>query len=190
MLPSPRHRRLLLGVVVQYSRRQSFRTRPADIAHDRDEHPQLAAMRKIYDYLTPSRLQECFNDAHFHRQEVREQFKRGQLDLRTRSTAENLFLDILQRISVLLEEVEHTPADLENLKQSLADIYYGNFSLFQSLPDIWAIDQLFPIMPIHRLNEAPSRQAVLADITCDCDGKIDHFIDTREGHSPTLNCTR
>ena len=68
------------------------------------------------------------------------------------------------------------PALMADLKLSLADIYYGNFSLFQSLPDIWAIDQLFPVMPIHRLAEEPTRQAVLADITCDCDGKIDQFI--------------
>src|SRR5690606_12406762 len=66
------------------------------------------------------------------------------------------------------------------LKLSLADIYYGNFSLFQSLPDMWAIDQVFPIMPIHRLDEEPTRQAVIADITCDCDGKIDSFIDEFE----------
>ena len=128
----------------------------------------------------PSGLQECYNDASFHRQEVRELFRRGQLDLRSRSVAENLYLDILHRIADMLEELATVPAELEGLKLSLADIYYGNFSLFQSLPDIWAIDQLFPIMPLHRLDEEPSRRAVLADITCDCDGKIDRFIDRRE----------
>lgn len=154
-----------------------------------DEHPQLTQMREILNYLTPKRVQECFNDAHFHRQEIRELFKRGQLDLRTRSIGENLFLDILHKIAAILDTMERIPADLENLKTSLADIYYGNFSLFQSLPDIWAIDQLFPIMPIHRLDEEPYRQAVLADITCDCDGKIDRFIDSSEGAQgamPTL----
>ena len=151
-----------------------------------NEHPQLAQMREIFSYLTPERAQECYNDAHFHRQEVRELFKRGQLDLRTRSIAENLFLDILQRITRILDQLERVPADLEDLKVALSDIYYGNFSLFQSLPDIWAIDQLFPIMPIHRLNEEPTRQAVLADITCDCDGKIDRFIDLYDEAAPTL----
>lgn len=141
-----------------------------------DELPVITKMRQITDYMTPERLQECYNDAHFYRDEVRELFRHGQIDLRSRSAAENLFLDILHRISDLLENVERIPPELENLKISLAEIYYGNFSLFQSLPDIWAIDQQFPIMPIHRLNEEPTRQAVLADITCDCDGKIDSFI--------------
>ncbi len=139
-------------------------------------HPILKSMFEILDYLSPRRVQECFNDAHFYRNEARELFKRGQIDLRTRSIAENLFLDILHRIVRLLETMDRIPPDLENLKLSLADIYYGNFSLFQSLPDVWAIDQLFPIMPIHRLDEFPAREAVLADITCDCDGKIDRFI--------------
>jgi arginine decarboxylase len=144
------------------------------------EHALLESMRGVFKYLTPKRVQECYNDAHFYRDEVRELFTRGQINLRARSIAENLFLDILHRISDLLESMERIPADLEGLKLSLADIYYGNFSLFQSLPDIWAIDQLFPVMPIHRLNEYPSRNAIIADITCDCDGKIDRFIGEHE----------
>ena len=141
-----------------------------------DEHTSLKNMREILGYLSAQRVQECYNDAHYYRNEIRDLFKRGQVDLRSRSVAENLFLEILHSISKLLDTMERIPPDLENLKISLADIYYGNFSLFQSLPDIWAIDQLFPIMPIHRLDEEPTRQAVLADITCDCDGKIDNFI--------------
>jgi arginine decarboxylase len=144
------------------------------------EHALLESMRGVFEYLTPKRVQECYNDAHFYRDEVRELFTRGQINLRARSIAENLFLDILHRIGDLLENMERIPADLEGLKLSLADIYYGNFSLFQSLPDIWAIDQLFPIMPIHRLDEYPSRNAIIADITCDCDGKIDRFIGEHE----------
>jgi arginine decarboxylase len=141
-----------------------------------NEPNQLKNMRAIIEYLTAERVQECYNDAHFYRHEIRELFKRGATDLRTRSVAENLFLDIMHRIIALMATLERIPPDLANLKESLADIYYGNFSLFQSLPDIWAIGQLFPIMPIHRLNERPDRQAVIADITCDCDGKIDRFI--------------
>jgi len=144
------------------------------------EHALLESMREIFKYLTPKRVQECYNDAHFYRDEVRELFTRGQINLRARAIAENLFLDILHRISDLLEDMERVPADLEGLKLSLADIYYGNFSLFQSLPDIWAIDQLFPVIPIHRLDEYPSRNAIIADITCDCDGKIDRFIGEHE----------
>ncbi len=146
---------------------------PSETAQD---HPSLKNMREVLNYLTPNKLQECFNDAHYYRDEIRELFKHGQLDLRSRSEGENLFLEILQKIYAQLQTLDRIPSGLEDLKDSLADIYYGNFSLFQSLPDIWAIDQLFPIMPIHRLNEEPTRQGVLADITCDCEGKIDHFI--------------
>ena len=145
-----------------------------------DEHPLLQDMREVLTYLESQKVQECYNDAHFYRDEIRELFKRGQVDLRTRSAAENLFLEILQQINKTLESMERIPVDLEGLKESLADIYYGNFSLFQSLPDIWAIDQLFPIMPIHRLDEEPKRNAIIADITCDCDGKIDKFIGQHE----------
>ena len=150
-----------------------------------DEPDMLRNMKQIRSYLKPSRLQECFNDAHFYRDEMREQFRRGQVSLRTRSITENLFLEIMHEINNTLESMERIPPDLESLKFSLADIYYGNFSLFQSLPDIWAINQVFPVMPIHRLDEQPTREAVLADITCDCDGKIDHFINT-DGTSKTL----
>ena len=121
-------------------------------------------------------MQEYYDDAQCYRNVVRELYRRGHLDLRTRSGAENLLLDILHKISDITETMARVPADLEGLKLSLSDIYYGNFSLFQSLPDTWAIDQLFPITPLHRLNEAPRRQGVIADITCDCDGKIDRFI--------------
>ncbi|MCB1667428.1 MAG: biosynthetic arginine decarboxylase [Porticoccaceae bacterium] len=145
-----------------------------------DDHPLISQLREIRGYLEARRAQECYNDAHFYRDEVRALFKRGQITLRQMSIAENLFLDILHCIAELIESMERVPSDLEGLKFSLADIYYGNFSLFQSLPDIWAIDQLFPIMPIHRLDERPDRQAVLADITCDCDGKIDRFISESE----------
>jgi arginine decarboxylase len=145
-----------------------------------DEHQLLQDMREVLTYIESPKVQECYNDAHFYRDEIRELFKRGQVDLRTRSAAENLFLEILQQINKTLESMERIPVDLEGLKESLADIYYGNFSLFQSLPDIWAIDQLFPIMPIHRLDEEPKRNAIIADITCDCDGKIDKFIGQHE----------
>ncbi|MGV6807669.1 MAG: biosynthetic arginine decarboxylase [bacterium] len=141
-----------------------------------DEHPQIKKMRSIYGDLRESSIQECFNDAHYYRDAVRDLFKYGQITLRERAVAENLFLDLLQKIEKMSRSMERIPSELEDLSVALSDIYYGNFSLFQSLPDVWAIDQLFPIMPIHRLNEEPNRRAVLADITCDCDGKIDQFI--------------
>ncbi len=130
-------------------------------------------------------FQECYNDALFYRDEVRELFRRGQASLNDRAIADNLTLAILEKVAYQLSESEHVPPELENLSELLADIYYGNFSLFQSLPDVWAIDQVFPAMPIHRLQEEPVRQAVIADITCDCDGKIDRFA-TKEGIKQTL----
>ncbi|AWB69009.1 arginine decarboxylase [Saccharobesus litoralis] len=141
-----------------------------------DEHQLLKSMREILTYLKPQRVQECFNDALFYRDEARELFKRGQIDLRVRSVVETFYYGILHQIKDTLNKMDRIPDELEGLADSLADIYYGNFSLFQSLPDSWAIDQLFPIMPIHRLNEEPTRRGMLADITCDCDGKIERFV--------------
>jgi arginine decarboxylase len=125
-------------------------------------------------------LQECYNDAVYYREEIREEFQHGNVSLRQRALADNLFLDIIQRIGVLLQKVKRVPRELEGLNEALYDIYYGNFSVFQSLPDIWAIDQIFPVMPIHRLTEEPLRRAILADITCDSDGKIDTFADMHD----------
>ena len=163
------------------------RFEPVEIRTSSDEgHELLDNLHSIFDYLKPDRVQECFNDAHYYRDEVRELFKRGQVGLRPRAEAENLFLKVLRDIKSLLPELDQIPKELEGFDESLADIYYGNFSLFQSLPDSWAIDQMFPVMPVHRLNEEPDRRAVLADITCDCDGKIDRFIATDREYAPTL----
>lgn len=120
--------------------------------------------------------QECYNDALFYRDELRALFLAGQASLSERAMAENLSLSILQQVAKYVHGAERVPPELENLPAMLADIYYGNFSLFQSLPDMWAIDQVFPVMPIHRLNEQPERAAIIADLTCDCDGKIDKFV--------------
>jgi arginine decarboxylase len=141
-----------------------------------DSHDLIVNLFGVLDYVNADNLQECYNDSLYYRDEVRELFHHGQASLRDRALAENITLAILEKISDLLPQARRVSPELENLPELLSDIYYGNFSLFQSLPDIWAIDQLFPIMPIHRLNEAPIRDAVLADMTCDCDGKIDNFI--------------
>jgi arginine decarboxylase len=130
--------------------------------------------------MTVRNLQECYNDAVYYREEVREDFQFGHVTLRQRALADNLFLDIIIGISRLLGKVKRVPRELEELSESLYDTYYGNFSVFQSLPDVWAIDQIFPVMPIHRLAEEPKRQAILADITCDSDGKIDTFADLHD----------
>jgi len=145
-----------------------------------DENPLLAKLRNISTHLTTDNIEQSYEQVHLYRNQIRDGFKAGQVDLRCRASAENIFLDVLHNIADALDTMDQIPESMAGLKLSLADIYYGNFSLFQSLPDIWAIDQLFPIMPIHRLDEEPTRQAVIADITCDCDGKIDNFIGLAE----------
>ena len=145
----------------------------------------LKNLSQVLGTVTDQNFQECYNDALYYRDEVREMFHRGHASLRDRALAENINLAVLSQIAALLPTVSRVPSELENLPELLSDIYYGNFSLFQSLPDVWAIDQLLPIMPIHRLDEQPTRDAIIADITCDCDGKIDNFA-LPDGHSKTI----
>jgi arginine decarboxylase len=125
-------------------------------------------------------LLESYHDAISYRDECLSLFNLGHLSLENRGTAEDLFWATCQKILKITRTLPQVPEDLEGLERTLADTYFCNFSVFQSLPDSWAIDQLFPIVPIHRLLEDPSSRAVLADITCDSDGKIDHFIDRRD----------
>ena len=131
-----------------------------------------------YKSINLKNLRECYNDAIFYRDEVRQLFKHGDIELRDRALAENIFWHIMVAVSKNLHNLKTRPHDFDGLDAALADTYYCNFSVFQSLPDSWAIGHVFPIMPIHRLNEQPSRNAIIADITCDCDGKIDKFIDS------------
>ncbi|MFU8893395.1 MAG: biosynthetic arginine decarboxylase [Luteolibacter sp.] len=147
-----------------------------------EKAPQnLTNLIHVHKTLSKKNLQESYNDAVYYRDQMRAQFFYGNATLRERGLAEAWFWHILTRISKLINELEDDiPEDLRDLSSSLVDFYYGNFSLFQSLPDSWAIDQLFPVMPIHRLDEKPRHRAVLADITCDCDGKIDRFIDKED----------
>jgi arginine decarboxylase len=107
-------------------------------------------------------------------------FNLGLLSLEVRGLAERLYWATCARIRDYCRKLQDVPEELSDLQIILSDTYFCNFSVFQSLPDSWAIDQLFPIMPVHRLNERPTRTAVLADITCDSDGKIDHFVSLRE----------
>ena len=151
-----------------------------------EESPDvLKNLFSVLGSVTDRNFQECYNDALYYRDEVRDMFHRGNATLRERSLAENINLGILEQIAAILPTISRIPSELENLPELLSDIYYGNFSLFQSLPDVWAIDQILPIMPIHRLDEKPTRDAIIADITCDCDGKIDNFSLT-EGYTKTL----
>jgi arginine decarboxylase len=145
-----------------------------------DQHQLIRSLQEVYEAIAPKTLQECHNDALYYLDEIRDLFRRGQLPLRSMAVAESLFLKIVQRIARELDAGAPMPTELEQLADTVADIYYGNFSVFQSLPDAWAIDQLFPVMPIHRHTEPPTRQAVIADITCDSDGKLDRFIDAHQ----------
>lgn len=140
----------------------------------------LENMMYVSRTLSLKNLQESFNDALYYREEIQKAFKHGDITLRQHAAADCLFWYILTRIRELLPGLKVVPKDLLGLDTLLADVYYCNFSVFQSLPDAWAIDQLFPIMPVHRLTERPTRMACLSDITCDCDGRIDSFIDQHD----------
>jgi arginine decarboxylase len=140
-------------------------------------------VRNLYDcYRETSRKNflEAYHDALEYKDECLTLFNLGHLSLEQRVLAENIFWALCQKVRRITREMDHAPEELEGLEKALSDTYFCNFSVFQSLPDSWAVDQLFPIVPIHRLNEEPSRRAVLADITCDSDGKLDRFIDLHD----------
>lgn len=153
---------------------------------DEDVHESIKNLRDVFSTLSVRNLQECYNDAIYYRDEVRQLFLHGKLTLRERTLGERLFWIIIARIAQEKSKLPHPPKDLSDIDSVLADIYYGNFSVFQSLPDSWAIDQLFPIMPVHRLKEFPSCQGIISDITCDSDGRIDRFI-APQGTKSTLD---
>ncbi|PLX50566.1 MAG: arginine decarboxylase [Desulfobulbaceae bacterium] len=145
-----------------------------------DSHQMLQNLHDLQQTLSAKNLQEWFHDATYYLEEIRTLFRHGVIPLRQRALAEEIFWDIMEKISVAMKGMKFVPDELKNINSVLADTYYGNFSVFQSLPDSWAIGQLFPIMPVHRLNEEPTRNAVLSDVTCDSDGKIDKFTDLHD----------
>ncbi|WP_163997006.1 biosynthetic arginine decarboxylase [Pyxidicoccus caerfyrddinensis] len=130
--------------------------------------------------VTNKNLLEAWHDAQDAKEESLTLFSLGHLSLEQRVAAENIYWAICHKIMRIAKEDGEIPEELDSLEKALSDTYFCNFSVFQSLPDSWAIDQLFPMMPLHRLAEKPTRRATLADITCDSDGKIEHFIDKRE----------
>jgi arginine decarboxylase len=156
-----------------------------DVGKVPDQLPQEAAavvrhLWETYRDVTRKNYLEAYHDAIEYKDECMTLFALGHLSLEQRVIAEDIFWAICQRVLRMTREAQHVPEELEGLERALSDTYFCNFSMFQSVPDSWAVDQLFPIMPIHRLGEEPSRAAVLADITCDSDGKIDQFIDPRD----------
>lgn len=156
---------------------------PEELPKDAPE--PVENLHEVYKTISPRNLQECFNDAIYYRDEMRQLFATGSVNLRQRCLSERFFWAIMMRLAEEKEGLKTVPRDLQDIDAYLADIYYGNFSIFQSLPDSWAIDQVFPIMPIHRLKEYPSRRGIIADITCDSDGQVSHFID-QQGLKKTL----
>ena len=144
------------------------------------EHQIIRNMWEVYESISPDNFREAFYDANQFKEEALSRFKLGYLTITERSRAEQLYWACCQKILDIAKREEYMPEDLEELEQIMASIYYINLSVFQSAPDSWAIDQLFPIMPIHRLDEEPTRRGILADLTCDSDGKIDQFIDLKD----------
>ncbi|MCG5054828.1 MAG: biosynthetic arginine decarboxylase [Myxococcales bacterium] len=143
-------------------------------------HRVVRNLFETYKEISRKNLRELYHDATEYKEEVLTLFNLGNLSLEERVIAEDIFWATCQKVLKLLREMRDVPEEFDGMERGLSDTYFCNFSMFQSLPDVWAIDQLFPIMPIHRLEEEPTRRAVLADITCDSDGKIDRFIDKRD----------
>lgn len=144
-----------------------------------DDHELVQELYSLWDRLNQPGMLETWHDAQQIREEALDRFSLGLLDLRTRAQIERLFWSIARELHQMANETKHTSEELRHLPKILSDKYFCNFSLFQSMPDSWAIDQIFPIVPLQRLDEKPVRAATIQDITCDSDGKIDNFISTR-----------
>jgi len=151
-----------------------------DYNGDRELPQPVRDLFEAYRGVSARRLVECYHDALTAREQVLQMFNLGLMSLEFRALAERLFWATCARVRDFCRKLGDVPEELEGLEDILSDIYFCNFSVFQSLPDSWAIDQLFPIMPVHRLGERPLRKGVLADITCDSDGKIDRFVSHRD----------
>ncbi len=150
------------------------------------EHLILRNLRETYVTITSDNYQEAYHDAVQFKEEAISLFNLGYLSLNERACAEELYWLCCHKIFAITQQQNSVPEDLAALEQNMASIYYANLSIFQSLPDAWAIHQLFPIMPIHRLTEKPESRGILADLTCDSDGRINQFIDDQIGNKTLL----
>jgi arginine decarboxylase len=144
-----------------------------------NDHELVRDLYHIWDTLNQNKMLEAWHDAQQIREEALDLFSHGIVDLKTRAQIERLYWSIARETNQIVAGLKHAPDEFRGLSKLLTDKYFCNFSLFQSLPDSWAIDQIFPIIPLHRLEEKPERLATLQDITCDSDGKIANFISTR-----------
>jgi arginine decarboxylase len=173
------HQSILLFDVVGQGRAVSgVPTQPS-----KESHSVLQVLYETYQGIMPKNVQESWHDACQAKEEAQSLFRYGYLGLRERSQAEALYWSCCEKIQTTLQRLRFVPEELHDLEKTTSSIYYSNFSVFQSAPDSWAINQLFPIMPIHRLEERPTVRTTLADLTCDSDGKIDHFIDVEDVRS-------
>ncbi len=156
---------------------------PEEFEPKDEDHQLVKDLYEIWDNLNSRSMLEDWHDAEQIREEALDLFSHGLVDLKTRAEIESMYWSVCREINAIAKSLKHVPEELKNLDKLLADKYFCNFSLFQSLPDSWAIDQLFPIVPIQRLTERPTRNATLQDITCDSDGKIANFVTSRHiGH--------
>lgn len=142
----------------------------------REANRAIKALYDTWKTINPDNLQESWHDANYARDEAGTLFRHGILGLEGRARVDHLYGACCAKILQIVRGLETVPDELRGLERRFCDTFYGNFSVFQSAPDHWAVDQLFPIVPIHRLNERPTRRGIIADLTCDSDGKIDRFI--------------
>ncbi len=152
---------------------------PEEFEPEEGAHKLVRDLYDIWDNLNPRSMLEDWHDAEQIREEALDLFNHGIIDLQTRAEVESMYWSVSREINSIAKHLKHVPEELKGLDKILADKYFCNFSLFQSLPDSWAIDQIFPIVPIQRLDERPTRSATLQDITCDSDGKIANFVTNR-----------
>ena len=149
---------------------------PEDFQPGEDDHKLVHDLTEIWDKLSSRSMLEDWHDAEEIREEALDMFRHGIIDLKTRAQIESIYWAISREVAELAHHQKHVPDELRKLDKQMADKYFCNFSLFQSMPDSWGIDQLFPIMPIARLEEQPTRSCTLQDITCDSDGKIGAYV--------------
>lgn len=169
---SAHHSVLIMDVLESVSHAQM----PEDFQPSENDHQLVHDLTEIWDKLSSRSMLEDWHDAEDIREEALDLFRHGIIDLKTRAQIESLYWSISREVSELCHTQKHVPDELRKLDKQMSDKYFCNFSLFQSLPDSWGIDQLFPIMPISRLDEKPTRSATLQDITCDSDGKISAYV--------------
>ena len=146
----------------------------------KSDHQVLHQLWEAYSGVTRKNFQEAYHDVLQIKEDAITAFNLGVIDLNARAKAEQMFWATCEKLLKIVRDLEYVPDELEGLERQLSDTYYCNFSLFQSMPDHWAVKQLFPTIPIHRLNQQPLRRGIIADLTCDSDGKIDQFIDLRD----------